>query len=199
MNEKRLRIFGFVFAAALHVALILFLVIETKNTALKPAEYARVMKVTDLAENIPAPLSENIPENENTFEEEITEIITETDIPPAAEIIADGAFNISLFEDYYPNHMVSFSPYFDEKAIVSEMVYPPVALRAGIEGRVLLELFVDRYGNVQDAVVLREEPPGRGFGESAVRTFSGRKGTPAYINGEPVACRYRYPLMFRIN
>jgi len=195
MNDKFPKIFGFTFAVILHIVLILFLVIETNNKAFKPQEYVRIMKVTDLAESIPP----SAPGNEIVIEDEIAEIMTETDTPPVQDELINGALNISSFDGYYPNHMVSFSPYFDENAIVSEMIYPPLALRAGIEGRVLLELFVDKYGVVQNAVVLREEPPGRGFGESAVRTFTGKKGTPAYINGEPAACRYRYPLMFRIN
>ncbi|MCL2271231.1 MAG: energy transducer TonB [Treponema sp.] len=199
MNEKRLRLIIFILTAALHFALIFSLVIDTKYKIQKPSEFARVMKLTDLVEYIPTPPVEHEPEQNIPMEDEVAEIITETDAPPVQEVTVSGALNISEFEDYLPNHMVSFSPHFEVNSILSDLVYPPLALRTGIEGRVLLELFVDRTGTVQNAVIIREEPPNRGFGESAVRTFLGRKGTPAYANGEPVACRYRYPLMFRIN
>jgi len=31
-----------------------------------------------------------------------------------------------------------------------------------------------------------------------VKVFTGRRGTPAYANGEPVSARYRYPVSFKI-
>jgi protein TonB len=81
---------------------------------------------------------------------------------------------------------------------MKDLVYPPIALRSGIEGRVILELFVDRTGAVQKIVILQENPLDRGFGEAAVRAFTDRKGVPAYANGEPVSARYRYPVTFKL-
>ena len=90
-------------------------------------------------------------------------------------------------------------PKFDDRKIENDLVYPPVALASGIEGRVILELFVDSTGLVQQVNILLEDPPNRGFGEAARRAFIGRRGTPAYNeNGEPVLSRYRYPVSFRI-
>jgi protein TonB len=93
-------------------------------------------------------------------------------------------------------HLVSERPIFDEKAIISALVYPPIAQRSSIEGRVTLELFVDRNGLVQRITVLQETPPGRGFADAAVKAFQGRRGLPARANGEAVACRFRYPVNF---
>jgi hypothetical protein len=70
--------------------------------------------------------------------------------------------------------------------------------RSGIEGRGILELFVDRTGIIQNITILLEEPAGSGFGEAAIRAFLGKKGIPATANGEAVSCRYRYPVVFRI-
>jgi protein TonB len=81
---------------------------------------------------------------------------------------------------------------------MSSLVFPPIALRSGIEGRVILELFVDKNGTIQRIMILREEPQDRGFGEAALKAFSGKQGTPAMANGEPVSARYRYPVSFRI-
>jgi protein TonB len=149
------------------------------------------MKLTDLAE-LPPPADPEIPQVE-----EIAEVMIETDIPPVQNVVAAGTLNVT-FENYLQAHQVSASPKFDEDSLVASLVYPPIALRSGIEGRVILELFVDRAGVVQKITILREEPEGRGFGEAAVRVFTGRKGTPAYANGEAVSCRYRYPVVFRI-
>jgi len=101
-------------------------------------------------------------------------------------------------DDYLPMHLVSKPPEFNEREIAADLVYPAIARSSGIEGRVILELFVDRTGAVQSITVLLEEPQGRGFGEAAVRAFTGRKGTPAMANGEPVSIRYRYPINFRL-
>ncbi|MCL2265129.1 MAG: energy transducer TonB [Treponema sp.] len=206
MNEKRRRIIIFLFTAFLHLALIFFIAFETKIIYQQPSEHAKVMKVTDLAERPlapPPPPPPPLSESEIPQVEDIAEIMIETDEVPIQEIIDTGSTeNISFdhyaIENYLPVHMVSHRPEFNENEIISALVYPPIAQRSGIEGRVILELFVDRSGIVQIITVLLEDPEGRGFGEAAVRAFTGRKGTPAYANGEAVSCRYRYPVSFRI-
>jgi protein TonB len=191
MNEKLLRLVIFIITAALHLIVIFFLVFDTGTIIQETQENAKVMKLTDLAE-LPPPADPEIPQVE-----EIAEVMIETDIPPVQTVVAAGTLNVT-FENYLQAHQVSTSPKFDEDSLVASLVYPPIALRSGIEGRVILELFVDRAGVVQKTTILREEPEGRGFGEAAVRVFAGRKGTPAYANGEAVSCRYRYPVVFRI-
>ena len=193
MNEKRTKILIFAFTAAAHLALIFFVAFEAKVFRQEPPELARIMKMTDLAELAPP----QAPDPKLPEVEEIAEVIIETDTVPLQNVVAAGTLNNS-FDNYLAMHMVSVRPGFDESAITSDLVYPPIALRSGIEGRVILELFVDRTGLVQRVTVLREEPEGRGFGESAVKAFTNRKGTPAYANGEAVSCRYRYPVSFRI-
>jgi protein TonB len=149
------------------------------------------MKLTDFNE-IPPPVTEEEPP---PVIEEITEIYIETDIPQIQTNIT--ASSVIASENYLSMHQLSTPPQFDEKAIVASLVYPQMALRSGIEGRVFIELFVDRVGIVQRVAILREEPEGWGFGEAAVKVFSGRKGTPALLNGEAVAARFRYPVTFR--
>ncbi|MDR1178506.1 MAG: energy transducer TonB [Spirochaetaceae bacterium] len=100
--------------------------------------------------------------------------------------------------EYLPMYRVSKPPSFAHDAIRSRLNYPPQALRFNIEGLVYLELFVDRDGTVRRITILREDPPGRGFGQAAIRAFEGLIGIPAEANGIPVAVRYRYPLRFTI-
>jgi len=198
MNEKQRRIFIFVLAAIIHIALILFLAFDTGRVYQEAVESARVMKVTDLAEIPPPPPS--LPNEEEIPQvEDIVENMIETDVPVVQEIVTAGTLHIvETFENYLQIHQVSIAPQFDISSIASDLVYPPIALRSGVEGRVILELFVDRTGTVQRVTILREDPEGRGFGEAAVRAFMGRRGTPASANGEPVSCRYRYPVAFTI-
>jgi len=84
-------------------------------------------------------------------------------------------------------------------SIYADVVYPPIALRSGIEGRVILDIFVDEEGYIQQVAILQENPKDRGFGEAAVKAFVGKKVEPATANGKAVSARYRYPVSFRIN
>jgi len=195
MSEKLLRPIIFIFAAVLHLLVILFLVFDAEKFVQEEAENARVMKLTDLDELPPPPPEPEIPQVEA-----IAETMIETDIPPVQNVVAAGTIvtTVPPQDDYLPMHRLSSPPQFDASAIAADLIYPPIALRSGIEGRVILELFVDRSGIVQRITILREEPEGRGFGEAAVKAFTGRKGNPATANGEPVSTRYRYPVTFRI-
>lgn len=195
MNEKLIRLIILIITAAVHIVIIFFLVFDTNILVQQSSEHARVMKLIDM-EELPPPPPAADPEIPQV--EEIAEIMVETDFVPAQEVVAAGTLHIQQEENFLPMHLVSTQPIFDEAALTADLVYPPIALRSGIEGRVILDLFVDRTGTVQRVTILREEPEGRGFGEAAVRAFMGRKGIPATANGVPVSCRFRYPVTFRI-
>ena len=207
MNEKFLRLLLILFVCAIHLALILFMVFDTKKTVYEPEETARVMKVTDLSEYEPPPILDipipvltvsssysEIPQTSG-----IAEYMIETETPITVVSTSEQPYIPPPQEyDYLAMHQISNPPKFNEDAFIADVVYPPIALRSGIEGRVILELFVDRTGIIQVANVIFEEPEGRGFGEAAVKAFIGKKGEPAFANNEPVSSRYRYPFYFRI-
>ncbi|MDR0585012.1 MAG: energy transducer TonB [Treponema sp.] len=202
-----MRLLLFIAVACLHVLLILFLAFSVKAAAQTPPESARVMKVTDLAEEIPLPppppelpppppVRANLPEAES-----IAENMIATDTPPPQTVAPSRVITpvpVNPVPEYLPIYQVSVAPKFDEKEIAAAVIYPEIAKRSGIEGRVILELFVDRSGLVRQIRILQEIPPNRGFGEAAVKAFTGRRGAPAEANGEPVSTRYRYPVTFRL-
>jgi protein TonB len=99
--------------------------------------------------------------------------------------------------EYLPAHKISSPPKFSNQA-QTQLVYPPIAQRSGIEGMVILDMFIDAQGNIQRIDVLKEDPPDRGFAEAAVNAFRGVKATPAEANGKAVGTRYRYPVRFTI-
>ena len=201
-NEKLLRLLLFVAVAVLHLLLLLFIAFNVNTVLQEPPELARVMKVTDLDEAPPPPPPE-IPRVEA-----IAEVMIETEVVPEQIIVAPGTVTtpavvvpvapVNEWDEYLPIHKVSEPPKFDEREIMADIVYPPIAQRSGIEGRVILELFVDRNGLIQQIRVLQENPKDRGFGEAAIKAFTGKRGTPAYSDGEPVSTRYRYPVSFKI-
>jgi protein TonB len=206
LNEKILRLILFLVVAAVHIILLLFVVFNVEVTLQKPPESARVMRVTDLSEIPPAPPPPPPPpeveQSELPMVESIAETMIETEVAPEQIVVDPGTVitpgSVSDWGDYLPIHSVSQAPVFDVREIMSALVYPPIALRSGIEGRVILELFVDRSGVIQQIRILQENPPDRGFGEAAVKAFTGRRGVPAHAEGLPVSTRYRYPVRFEI-
>jgi protein TonB len=101
-------------------------------------------------------------------------------------------------EEYLPAHRISVEPKFPVDQIRAALIYPPLARRAGVEGRVELELFVDRLGAIRRIDVLLEEPAGRGFAEAATKAFADIVCEPAQANGQDVSSRIRYPISFRL-
>ncbi|MDR2767537.1 MAG: TonB family protein [Treponema sp.] len=118
----------------------------------------------------------------------------------AARTEADGAAEADggTADDYVGAHLVSTPPRFSEAEIRRRLVYPSSARRAGIEGRVYLELWVDKEGLVQSAQVLEEKPEGRGFGRAAAEALEGLRGESARIDGNAQAVRFRYPVEFAL-
>jgi protein TonB len=204
------RLILFLTVAGLHGAFILFFVIHIAAAPVETVEEdAMVMKLTDLAEQepppepppyVPPPPPEYTEPASNTVEA-IAETMIETDEEPE-QIVVSGLIAPSRGnsgqDEYLPMHRVSVAPVFPENEIKDRLVYPPIALRAKIEGMVYLELFVDRHGEVRRIRVLRETPENRGFAEAAVKAFEGIRGIPAQANGTAVAVRYRYPVRFAI-
>jgi protein TonB len=208
-NLTRLVLFAAV--AAAHLLLILFFAVTVDAVIMTPEQPVSVMKLTDFEEEpppSPPPPPEPPPPVPENAVESIAETMIETEEVPEDQVVADPGTLIvsqapvqaaeSAEEDYLPMHRVSVPPVFSEREILAALVYPPIALRSGIEGTVYLEIFVDRQGEVKQITVLRENPPNRGFGEAAVNAFRRLKGKPAEANGVPVAVRYRYPVRFTI-
>ena len=80
--------------------------------------------------------------------------------------------------------------------IQSKVTYPPVAIRAGIEGRVTIQFVVDENGDVVDPKVIRGI--GGGCDEEALRVISQAKFTPGKQKGENVAVQMALPILFRL-
>ena len=199
----RIRLIIFIAVAILHVTLILTIAVHMETVMAKPEPAAGIMKLVDIEEAPPPPPPEIISEPILTnTQESIAETMIETDTlpPPVVSSYSPPASTVTGDQiDYLPQHRITLVPVLPESEIIRATVYPPIAQRSNIEGVVYLELFIDRQGNVRQVRVLRENPPGRGFGEAAVNAFRGIRGKPAEANGEPVAVRYRYNFTFKLN
>jgi protein TonB len=204
-KERSLRLAVFIAVALIHGLIIFFWAFKVRSDSMSEPENARVMKVTDLAEMLPPPElppppppppPPRTPPRENRVSTSIAETMIETETPPPEPAESPPA---SFGDEYLPMHKISTRPGFNQEEIAAAIEYPAIARRSGIEGRVILELFVDRTGIVQQVRVVQENPPGRGFGEAAIKAFSGRRLSPARANGEAVSCRFRWPVTFKLN
>jgi protein TonB len=200
-KTKFTRTIVFLFAAGLHGLLLFFFVLRTGPAPENPEPALSVMKLTDIREEPPPPPPPpELPEPRQSAPESPAETLIETETPPPQATAAPASPEppASGEEAYLPMHRVSAAPVFSTEEITRAMVYPVIARRSGLEGMVYLELFVDKEGWVRNITVLKEEPEGKGFGEAAVRAFTGLRAVPARANGVPVGVRYRYPVRFRI-
>ena len=180
-------------AILIHVLLLFFAVFTVKTAVSVAEERSDVMKIADIREELPVLPPAPLP-SLSASTDIIADVMIESDDAVPGEIYAGGESTI----DFFPMHLVSQLPKFSEDELRRRVIYPSIAQKSEIEGTVYLEVFVDREGLVRSVTILKEDPPGRGFGEAAQKAFIGLKGSPAIANGQEVAVRYRYPVRFTL-
>jgi protein TonB len=78
----------------------------------------------------------------------------------------------------------------------SQVTYPEMARRAGIEGRVTIQFIVNERGQVENPRVIRGI--GGGCDEEALEAVSKARFTPGLQRGRPVKVQYSLPIVFRL-
>ncbi|MEQ8525547.1 energy transducer TonB [Gracilimonas sp.] len=81
-------------------------------------------------------------------------------------------------------------------SVQKHITYPEMALKAGIEGRVVVQFLIDKEGNVQDPIVVRGI--GGGCDEEALKAVQKVKFIPGRQRGKPVVVRYSMPVTFKL-
>ncbi|MDR1470170.1 MAG: energy transducer TonB [Spirochaetaceae bacterium] len=207
-GERLARVICFAVVAAVHILLLCFLIFDIKVAQILPDPPVAVMKLVDVQEYTPPPPPPSVAQPVRSTAETVAEEIVgaeelepqvEASVPAATENNTGSIGESSTEPEYLPQHKISELPQFDEKELQRRTVYPPIAQRSGIEGSVVLDLFIDRAGYVRNIVVLKETPEDKGFAEAAVKAFQGiRVLSPAQANGEAVAAHYRRPVRFTL-
>lgn len=82
------------------------------------------------------------------------------------------------------------------KSIQEKILYPEIAKRAGIEGKVYVLAFIDENGNVVSAKILKGI--GAGCDEAALNAVKETKFTPGKQRGKPVKTQVSIPIMFKL-
>ena len=81
--------------------------------------------------------------------------------------------------------------------IQAKIVYPEIAKRAGVEGRVYINAFVDEHGNVTKAIVLKGI--GAGCDEAALKAVEATKFKPGRQRGKAVKVQVSVPVIFKLS
>ena len=82
-------------------------------------------------------------------------------------------------------------------ALQSKVVYPEIAVRAGVQGRVLLRVIIGKDGNPTDIKVLKSL--GAGCDESAIEALLSTKFLPGTQRGKAVRVSIVVPISFVLN
>ena len=81
-------------------------------------------------------------------------------------------------------------------ALTGEIQYPEAALKAGIEGRVIVNFIVNEKGDVINANV--KHGIGGGCDEEALRVIRTARFLPGKQDGQPIAVQMTLPIFFKL-
>lgn len=100
------------------------------------------------------------------------------------------------FTKYYKTFDVTPQPVGGMLELAKKIVYPQLAKRAGIEGRVYIKAMIDSTGKVDTTEVVRGL--GVGLDEAAMKAVRETLFTPAQVDGRNVPAEVTIPIMFKI-
>ena len=126
------------------------------------------------------------------IEIEDTEIDFEAEIeappPPKEEIEEEPTYFVAVEEMPGPIGGI--------KAIQEKIVYPEIAKRAGVEGKVYVLAFVNEQGDVTKAQIIKGI--GAGCDEAALDAVLKTRFTPGKQRGKPVKVQVSIPIIFKL-
>ncbi|HEY5615660.1 MAG TPA: energy transducer TonB [Bacteroidota bacterium] len=82
------------------------------------------------------------------------------------------------------------------RAIQEKVVYPEIAKRAGVEGTVFVEVFIDESGSVTGTSIVKGI--GAGCDEAAMKAILSTRFIPGKQQGKPVKVRMSIPISFML-
>ena len=138
--------------------------------------------------SVPIPTeNEDVPED-LTIESTILDL---SDIPPPPPPPEEEGGIIFVPYDEAPTPIGGFG------AIQKALKYPEIARKAGIEGRVIVQVLVSEKGNVIDTRVIKSLGHS-GCDQAAVKAIRGVKWKPALQRDKPVKVWVAIPVIFRL-
>lgn len=222
-NYQKYWMTGFAIATAIHMSLIgTYYLVQILTQEEAPVMMVRMVKYSDLgpppsmtSANTPPPISVSAPTAKPTVgapvpvpDAEVSAeqtLATQTEMSQQAAPIAEGLGDagggmqvqqdIKIDDDAPP---ADFVPVEKEPVVIKkvEPKYPELAMRAGLEGKVWVKIWVDKEGKPRQVVVLKTEA--EIFNEPAVEAAKQFLFTPAYMNNGPVAVWVSVPFKFKL-
>lgn len=107
-----------------------------------------------------------------------------------AEIFIPGEEQYSITAEKMP------APVGGYEAVIKKVVYPEVAQRAGVEGKVYLLIYINENGDVDDVKVVKGI--GMGCDEEAVKAVRKTKFSPGADKGAPVKTKFSMAITFKL-
>jgi protein TonB len=143
---------------------------------------------------VPVPDAEVSPEQTIATQTEMSQSVS-----PVTEGTGDEGFGIEkdiVIEDSGPP--ADFVPVEKEPQIIKQVKpnYPELAMRAGLEGKVWVKIWVDKEGKPRDVVILKSDA--EIFNEPAIAAARQFLFTPAYMNNGPVDVWVSVPFNFKL-
>ena len=191
------------FVIALFISIISFQMFRAMNleaTEIKTREIqieVADIPQTEQVKRPPPPPRPSIPipsENED-IPEDLTIEATELDLsdipPPPPPPAEDEGMNIFVPYDEPPAPIGGFG------AIQKALVYPEIARKAGIEGRVIVQVQVSEKGQVIATKIIKSLGHS-GCDEAAVEAIKGVRWKPALQRDKPVKVWVAIPVIFRL-
>lgn len=74
--------------------------------------------------------------------------------------------------------------------------YPKMAMQAGVKGKVIVQIYVDKTGHVKKHEILSAKPDNLGFQQEVEKVIGDWRFTPAIQNGKPVGVWIQLPINF---
>ena len=179
---------------------------ETKEVVQNVVEEQEIVEMEEVIqtkqiERPPPPPRPPVPvevPNDEIIEDEVLDLDAELDLdqpidvppppPPAEEKEEEEVFIIVEKE---PKLIGGLG------GLQSKINYPDIARKAGVEGRVIIQLIVNSEGEVENPRVVRGI--GGGCDEEALRVIRTAKFTPGQQRGKPVNVRYTIPIVFQLS
>lgn len=213
---------GLCIAIAIHLMIVgSYYLVELLRAEEPPVMTVRIMKYSDLgpppsltSQNTPPPIAVSAPTAKPTVgapvpvpDAEVSAeqtIASQTEmsqtVAPMVEGTSDGGNveiqqDIKLEDDAPP---ADFVPVEKQPEIVKrvEPKYPELAMRAGLEGKVTVKIWVDKEGRPKQVVVLKSDA--EIFNEPAIEAAKQWLFTPAYMNNGPVSVWVSVPFKFKL-
>ncbi len=167
----------------------------TNQQALAQVAVSTPMAKPNVGIPVPVPDAQVSPEQTIATQQQLSQIAGPvTGSGSGTDSISFNPGDIKVDEGPPPD----FVPVEKEPQIVKQVIpkYPELAQRAGIEGRVIVKIWVDKDGKPHKAIVLKSDA--EIFNQPAVDAAMQYRFTPAIMNKGPVAVWVVIPFTFKL-